>query len=521
MDFDPDTQAQMVERLKRPAAFAHAADDLQHLQTHISHVLLAGEYAYKIKKPLDLGFLDFSTGARRRFCCDEELRLNSRLAGSVYLDVVAITGTLEQPVFGGDGAVLEHAVRMRRFSQDGLLSRREVSADLIDRIADRCAAFHAQIPAAAATEDFGTPEAVFFPMQQNFDQIRPLVGEPDELARLDPLERWTQERYVALRDLLARRKAGGHVKECHGDMHLGNIALVDGEVVIFDGIEFNPDLRWIDTMNEVAFLVMDLEQAGRHALARRFLNRYLQLSGDYAALPLLNFYKVYRALVRAKVTAIRLGQSGLPQDERAAVLAEYGRYVTLAETYTRPAVPALIITYGVSGSGKTHLGGRLLETMGGVRIRSDVERKRLFGLPPEADSKSEQDAGIYTPEATERTYAHMAELAKGIIEAGYGVLVDATFLKRTQRQAFVQLAADCGCPFVVLEMEASDAELRERILRRQAEGGDASEADIEVLERQLAGREPLDTKEVERAVRCHSGADLPLDAINALADGAA
>lgn len=514
MEFDPESQARMVEQLKRPQAYSHPADDLQHLQTHISHVLLAGDFAYKIKKPLDLGFLDFSTPARRKFCCEEELRLNSRLAESVYLDVVPITGTPEAPVFGGDGEVLEHAVRMRRFSQDGLLSRQDVGPELIDRIAERCSGFHADIPASGDNEAFGTPDVVFFPMQQNFDQIRPLVDDAAELERLVPLESWTQQRFTELKDLLARRKAGGHIKECHGDMHLGNIALVDGEVMIFDGIEFNPDLRWIDTMNEVAFLVMDLEQAGKDALARRFLNRYLELSGDYEALPLLHFYKVYRALVRAKVTAIRLAQPGLADDERASVMAEYGRYVTLAERYTDPQPKALIITHGVSGSGKTYAGNGLVEGLGAVRVRSDVERKHLFGLDENADSQSEKDAGIYTPEATERTYGRLVEQARLILEAGFSALMDATFLKSEQRDRFRDLAAELDVPLVILDMQAGEEELRERIVKRQTEGNDASEAGLDILQHQLAGREPLTDAEQAKTVACHSAEELPLEAIS-------
>jgi len=517
MELDPQTQANIVEALKRPEAFSHPSGDLQHLQTHISHVLLAGNFAYKIKKPLDLGFLDFSTLERRKHCCEEELRLNSRMAESVYLEVLPITGTPDQPVLGGEaggeGEPLDYAVRMRRFPQEALLSGREVTPELIDRIAERAARFHGEIPAAPAESDFGTPETVFFPMQQNFDQIRGLVSDTTELARLDPLEAWTRAAYERLTPLLQKRKAEGHIRECHGDMHLGNIALVDGEVAIFDGIEFNPHLCWIDTINDAAFLVMDLEQAGRQALAQRFLNRYLEIGGDYEALALVDFYKVYRALVRAKVTAIRLGQPDLTAEERTAVLAEYGRYVALAESYTEPRPTALLITHGVSGSGKTHAGGSLLEAIAAVRLRSDVERKRLFGLGETDSSRSAVAEGIYTAEAGERTYGRLAELARGILEAGYPALVDATFLKRAQRQAFEELAKELGQPLVILEMQADAALLRERIQGRLTAGGDASEADLNVLEHQLKTAEPLEAEERAAAVTVDSAQPLPLQEI--------
>lgn len=513
MELDPQSQSRLVEALKRSDAFPHPIGDLEHLQTHISHVLLAGDYAYKIKKPLDLGFLDFSTLSRRKHCCEEELRLNSRLAESVYLDVVPITGTPDRPMLGGDGNIMDYAVRMVRFPQDALLSRRSVGPELIDRIAQRAAAFHQSIPAAGANEPFGTPDEVLFPMQQNFDQIRTFVDDSEELARLAPLEAWTRARFETLGPLLARRKAEGHIRECHGDMHLGNIALVDGEVAVFDGIEFNPSLRWIDTMNEVAFLVMDLEQAGEDALAKRFLNRYLEISGDYEALPLLDFYKVYRALVRAKVTSIRLTQAGLAEDERVAVLAEYGRYVNLAESYTGGHKTALMLTHGVSGAGKTYASTLLLEALAAVRVRSDIERKRLHGLGETERSRSSEADGIYTPDATGRTYQRLLELARIIIEGGYSVLVDATFLKLAQRRMFAALARELGCPYLILNIQAPDAELRERIVRRQAEGSDVSEAGLEILEYQLRTREPLDDTEQTATIACQSGQPLPLGEI--------
>lgn len=493
-------QAQLISGLLRPEAYPHPVDQVEHLQTHISHVLLAGDYAYKIKKPLDLGFLDFSTLEKRRFCCDEELRLNRRLAPDLYLEVVPITGTLERPRFGGGGGPMEHAVRMRRFPQDALLSRREVSPELTDRIAERVARFHQEIPSAPEESPYGRPEAVLFPMQQNFDQIRPLLDDPAALGRLDPLERWTRETYERLRSVLEARRAEGHIRECHGDMHLGNIALVGDDLVIFDGIEFNPGLRWIDTINEVAFFVMDLEQAGRQGLARRFLNRYLELTGDYGGLTVLDFYKVYRALVRAKVTAIRFAQPGLGQDERRAVAAEYNRYVALAESFTRPRPARLFFTYGVSGSGKSVLARLLRERLPLIHVRSDVERKRLFGLGEQDRSGSAPHGGIYGEDATRRTYEHLKHLADLILGASYHALVDATFLKHWQRELMEQLAHKRGCRLTILVPEAPDEALRQRVGERQAAGRDASEADAAILESQLRSREPLTAAEAAQAV---------------------
>ncbi len=486
-------------------------------ETHISSVILTGGFAYKIKKPLDLGFLDFSTLERRCFCCREELRLNARLAPDVYLAVVPITGTPERPVIGGAGEPIEYAVKMRRFDADALLSRRleALTPELIDAIADKAAAFHGRIPAVDPGEPYGTPEAVLFPMQQNFDQIRALVDDPAELQRLARLERWTQGRYAQLRELLAERRAQGFVRECHGDMHLGNMVLEAGEVIIFDGIEFNPSLRWIDTQSELAFFVMDLEEKGLPALGGRFLNRYLERTGDYAGLRVLRFYQVYRAMVRAKVAAIRLAQPGLSDPESAQVLAAYAGYAALAERYTRPLARGLVITQGVSGSGKSRAAGALLASHPAVRVRSDVERKRLAGLAAEARSDSALQGGIYTAALTERTYARLLEACGTILEAGFMAVADATFLRQTQRAPFAELAAARGLPFVILAPQGDAALFRQRVAERAARGTDPSEAGPEVLEMQLRSLEPLTDAESRLALPVPAEGPFPLKAFEA------
>jgi aminoglycoside phosphotransferase family enzyme/predicted kinase len=516
MELTLDSQSQLINALQRPAAFTHPATDLRHLQTHISHVLLAGDFAYKMKKPLNLGFLDFSTCARRRFYCEEELRLNRRLAPSLYLEVVPITGSPSQPGIGGSGPVLDYAIKMRRFAQTDLLDGQHLNSDLIDRLARCVADFHQRLTAAPADSDFGDAPSVWQPMQENFRQIHASLVDPQERIKLQPLQDWTRTRFEDLRPLLARRKSEGYIRECHGDMHLGNIALVADELVIFDGIEFNPGLRWIDTISEAAFLTMDIERAGYPELARRFINRYLELSGDYAALPLLDFYKVYRALVRAKVDAIRQTQPDLPTVERHQILDNYRRHIGLAQAYCAQRACALLITHGVSGAGKTQLSGYLVETLGVLRLRSDYERKRLFGLSETARSHSRLARGLYGKAATQRTYRRLRELVRLILQAGYPALVDATFLRQAQRQSFAQLAAELRQPFIILDLHAPLDELRRRVTQRQAVARDASEAGLEVLQRQWEEREPLNDCENARALRLDSAQALPLERLRRL-----
>jgi uncharacterized protein len=494
-----DDLSLLIAGLRYPSAYPHAVDTIEHIETHISHVLLAGEYAYKFKKPLNLGFLDFSTLERRRHCCEEELRLNRRLAPDLYLGVVTVNGTLDTPHIGGSGPILEYSVWMQRFPQSALLDRQPVTAELMTRLAERIAGFHADIPVAPPASGFGAPARVLEPMLENLTQIRARVDSPEDLARLATLESWIRTRFEALTPVIEQRRAEGFVRECHGDMHRGNIAFVDDQIQIFDAIEFNPNLRWIDTASEIAFLVMDLEQEGERGAAQRFLNRYLELSGDYGALALLDFYKVYRALVRAKVLVIRAGQCDLEPDE-LGIRRDFERYLKLANSYTKNRQRSLVIACGLPGSGKSRLSYQLRETLPLIHLRSDIERKRLFGLGELARTTSSIDRGIYFPRATDWTYERLHRLADGVLASGYDVLVDATFIARQRRERFAALARRHRAGFAILSLEAPIEILRERVARRLARGGDVSEADLSVLECQYRSRQALSELERRRAL---------------------
>jgi len=452
-------------------------------------VLLAGDYAYKIKKPVELGFLDFRTLAARKRYCDEELRLNRRTAPALYLDVVPITGTAADPFLAGAGLAIEYAVRMRRFAQEDLLDRMArrgaLDAPLVDRLARAIAAFHEAAAVAAADSPFAAPQRIAALALDNFDDIERRLGAASpEIARLEALRAWTQAELARLGPVFGERKRAGRVRECHGDLHLGNIARIAGEPVPFDCIEFSDELRWNDVMGELAFLVMDLLDHGLPRLAFRCLDAYLGASGDYAGLAVLRHYLVYRAMVRAKIACIR----GDPK--------EHAEYLSLAERLTRLGRPALVLMQGVAGSGKTTVAQELLEEIGAVRIRSDVERKRLFGMGADAHSASGLGSGIYTEEATRRTYGRLLELAGAVASAGWAAIVDATFLRREERERFRAFSRDRGIPFAVIACEASPEALRERVARREREARDASEAGLAVLEQQLREQEPLGLDEL-------------------------
>ncbi len=499
---------ELIAGLLRPDAYPHPAPAPRLIETHISWVILAGDYAYKLKKPLDLGFLDFSSLDKRLACCREEIRLNRRLAPEIYLDVVAITGKPEAPQVGGDGPVLEWAVKMRAFPAEATLDREaELSAEQIDAIAERVAAFHAGAEPAPADSPHGLPDQVVAPVAANFAHLRAILpGDAGTAAPLDRIEAWSQREGERLRGHFAARKAGGFIRECHGDLHLGNIAWVADQPLIFDAIEFNPGLRFIDVANEIAFLTMDLRYRGRTDLAWRGLNRYLEHTGDYAGLPALPFYQVYRAMVRAKVAAILARQHG-------GDLAACARYLDLADALARERRPVLILMHGVSGSGKSWLAQRLLEGFGALRLRSDVERKRLFGLGA-LDSSARVPGGIYTPEASERTLARLLEYGRLLLGAGFPVIVDATFIRRAWRAPFAALARELDVPWWIAPAEAPADVLRERVAARVAAGGDASEAGLEVLEAQLAAREPLSDEENAHVLPVEAGLDRVIARLN-------
>ncbi len=506
-------QAKLIESLRHSAIFVPrgGAEPVSVIETHISYVLLTGPYAYKIKKAVDLQFLNFSTLAARRHYCEEELRLNRPLAPSVYLTVVAITGTVDAPVIGGDGPVLEYAVKMRQFGPDALLSdmlaRGALTDAHIDQLAEVVASFHRTTNRAAADAPYGRLDDILRPAFENFTQLLAVVDEARDRPDLESLSAWTGGAHTTGAALFLNRRRHGFVRECHGDLHLGNIALIDGHVTLFDRLEFNESMRWIDIMNDVAFVIVDLEERKRPDLAARFLTAYLEATGDYAGLGVLRFYVVYRAMVRAKVARFRMRQLTSP-DEREKLQLEYRAFVDLARRHSQPLRAAIIITHGLAGAGKTTCAESLIERTGGVRVRTDVERKR-FARPRAgcvqrlASWQGTVYGGGEPPDVYARLRARALGRGRGVRR---GMIVRpslAAFLKRWQREMFRETAAAHGLPFAILTVSAPDATLRERIARRRERGADASEATIAVLEAQLRGYEPLDAEEpvTVRAVR--------------------
>lgn len=496
----------LVAGLRRPDAYPHAVrEPVGVAETHISWVLLTGEFAYKIKKPVALSFLDYSTLEGRRLFCEEELRLNQRLAPGLYLDVLPICGTTARPVVGAAGTALEYAVRMRQFARaDELPALLAAGAACDDDIADlgrRIARFHADAAVVVADTAYGRPDTAHRVTLDNFTELRALPEAAPWRDALDALESRVDELFARLRLLMDARRARGRVRECHGDLHCGNVVRWEGALTPFDGIEFEPALRFIDVVNDLAFLTMDLAERGHADLRRIVLQAWVEASGDWDGLPLLPYYEAYRALVRAKVAALRALQLAPGCDARAAAVADCRRYVDWAHARVQARQPALLVTCGLSGSGKTWLARRLAARLGGLHLRSDVERKRLAGLTALDASGSALDAGIYTLEFNARTYDRLARCAADTLAAGETLVVDAAFLRSGERRRFQALARERAVPFAIVHCEAPVALLRERVAARAAAGDDASEAGLAVLDRQPGYWEPFESDEQPAVLR--------------------
>jgi uncharacterized protein len=504
----------MIEGLSEPGAYPPPVDGVECVETHISWVFLAGDYAYKFKKPIDLGFLDFRQRERRLHYCREELRLNGRLAPEIYLDVVGARPTRDGWRVGELTTDAEPAVRMRRFPAEARLDRvleaGRLGADMLEAFAVELARFQQGLPPAKTSEGFGDAATVARPALENF---RSLPRERlDDLTseRLDKLRQWTQARAAALAERFAARLASGFIREGHGDLHLGNLVLLDGRVAAFDGIEFDPALRWIDLQSEVAFLLMDLESRGHGALGWRFYNAWLAALGDYDGIALLNWYLVYRHMVRAKIDGIRLSQGELSPGEAARLAARQAAHIELAARHSRPPTPSLILMHGLSGSGKSHLARRLAPRLPAAWARSDLERKRLHGLDPESAATAPVGDGLYSAVATERTYARLAEIARGALRNGVSVVVDAAFLEFRRREQFIELALECGSHPVIVACEAPVALLRQRVAARR---NDPSDADIAVLESQLARPVEIGPREAPYRVTVDTSAEPDIEAL--------
>ncbi len=483
--FEPDA-------LLEPDAYPHPVTALERIETHMSWVFLTGAIAYKVKKPVDFGFADFSSLARREHFCRRELELNRAFAPQIYLDVVPLyRSDVGWRVGSADATdesrAAEWAVRMQQFPSsqrcDRLLAADALNAVDLFHFGKRLAVQHEALPAVspgpirtAVLDNFATLEGVAFD-----ERIRREVARAETLARRE---------LDVHSDRLNERAASAHAKRCHGDLHTENLVSLNGELQAFDCLEFNEALASIDVWADVAFLFMDLHLRGHAGLAYAFIDGYLDVAGDYEGAVLLPLYANYRAMVRAKVAGLRFHQA-----QAQASLSRVRRYLDWSLTHSQRSPGEVLLTHGLSGSGKSYWSQQLVEPLEAIRIRSDVFRKVRAGLKVDAHTDSPVGSGLYAPESSLAIYGELAALATDLAAQGERVIVDAASLKKAQRQAFYRVVAARGIDCRVIAFVAEEATLRERIRARCGKGNDPSEADIQVLEWQLEHADPLSSDE--------------------------
>lgn len=475
----------LVQAMLDPSFYPHRPKRVELVETHISWVFLTGEFAYKVKKPVDFGFLDFRTLEQRRHFSEEEIRLNRRLSPSVYIGLVEIKKRRGGFCLGGEGEVVEVAVLMRQLPRDWrldlLLEGRRVGPEALDGVARRIASFHQEARTDPYVASFGRPEKLMVNIRENFEQTEGFQGvtiPQEEYVQLrDYSYRFLEER----RDLLLQRVEGGFIREGHGDLHAENIYLHGEEVYVLDCIEFNERFRFLDTACDIAFLLMDLEARGFPSEGWRFLNSYLQFTGDYGLLEVLDFYKIYRAYVRGKIASFELSSKGPEAQQRAR------EYFSLAYRYlTQSRSLFMLATCGPMGSGKTTVAVELTSRLGAVLIRSDALRKLSLGIDPKEHRYEPFGRGIYSPKMTERTYRQMIEEAERVLRAGYPVVLDASFSRRVQRQMVRELSERLGVPYLFLFTVCPEEVIRQRLASRR---GDLSDGRVEILREHLASFE--------------------------------
>ncbi|MDD5286945.1 MAG: AAA family ATPase [Desulfuromonadaceae bacterium] len=482
----------ILKSLMKPAAYPVPTRTVELLQTHVSWLFLTETHVFKIKKPVNFGFLDFSTVDRRRFYCNEELRLNRRLCPDVYEAVVELRESDAGVAFHGAGPVIDYAVMMKRLPADNMLDRMlengEVTMEDMKNVAAVISRFHSEALTSQYISSFGSLEKILYNWRENFEQLIPFKATTLPAVDHEAIQSWVMTFAETNLNLFSRRVEQGYIRECDGDIHLENICLVDGRVYIFDCIEFSDRFRFCDTAADIAFLLMDLDFHNRSDLSDVVIGSYLEASGDPELTKLIDFYKIYRAVVRGKVESFLLNDSGIITEAHDMAKRRAIRYFRLARGYIERLrlPPTLFITCGTMGCGKSTLAKQLAFELGMKAFSSDFIRKKISGVPPETAVHEEYGQGLYEESVSERTYGELERLAECELAAGNSVIVDASFRNAMERSIFVRLAARSNAAFIILMVSCDHDEQRKRLSGRIAGAPSVSDGRMELLELQKA-----------------------------------
>jgi uncharacterized protein len=510
----------LIEQMLQPGFYPHAVTEpIQLIQTHISYVLLTGEYTYKVKKPVNFGFLDFTSLEKRQHFCQEELRLNRRLSPELYLQVLGIasTPTGEFQLMGEsdlgqlDASAVEYTVQMRQFSQEELFSQLfsqgALTIEQMQQLGQQLAAFHAIAQTDVTIQEFGSLAAVQQVAENSYGLSQSFVGRSQAPEQLQGTKAFSDRCFEQHPDWFEQRQREGKIRECHGDLHLNNICLYQDQIQIFDCIEFNQEFRNIDVIYDAAFLVMDLQFQGRSDLANAFLNAYLEQTGDYQGAGLLPLYLSMRAYIRGNVNSLALDDPAIPSADKQHIQERAAAYYRLAWDYTQVQPGQIYMMSGLSGSGKTTVARQLAQKTGAIHIRSDAVRKHLAGiaLNQRGDQEGVYGSGIYTPEMTQKTYDRLLELAVLLAQQGQSVILDAKYDQAALRQTVIEQTTAHQLPLKILHCTAPVETLRDRLSART---GDIADATADLLADQLAAEQAFTAAEQPYVTVIHTDKEI-------------
>ncbi|MCU0567355.1 MAG: AAA family ATPase [Oculatellaceae cyanobacterium Prado106] len=473
----------LFQQMLQPEFYPHPVKEpIQVIQTHISYVFLTGDYAYKAKKPMNFGFLDFSTLDKRQHFCQEELRMNKRGAPGLYLDVLPITETAGQFALAGNGTPAEYVVKMRQFPQDAqltsLFDRGELTEERLQELAKAIAHFHQTCHTDDYIRSFGKVEQVRQAFDENYEQTEQYIGGPQTQQQFDETRAYTDRFFADRADLFNQRIAEDRIRECHGDLHLGNICLWENQLMLFDCIEFNEPFRFVDVMYDIAYIIMDLQVRNRPDLAAIFLSAYAEQTGDWEGLQVLPIYVSRQTYVRAKVISFLLNDPNVSAADKQQASDNAALYYRLAWEQTQPKAGKLFLMCGLSGSGKSTAARQLTRQTGGIYIRSDAVRKHLGSVP--LDQKGGSD--LYSPEMTAKTYDRLLSLGTTLARQGYSVILDAKYDRQALREVALTQAQAANIPLQIVHCDAPVEVLRDRLLQRT---GDIADATADLLPQQF------------------------------------
>ncbi len=502
-------QKNFLKEIQNPETYGKDVEKVKLIQTHISFVVLTGNYAYKIKKPVDFGFLDFSTLEKRKYFCNQEIKLNKRLCPEIYLEVVSITKKDDGLEINGSGEVVDYAVKMKEFSQNkimtNLLNESEISEDTIDKIVDDLVNFYKKEESTDEIKKFGKIKTIKQNTDENFKQTESVIDVTIDKEKFDFIKNITNEFLGEEKHIFEKRINTNYIKDCHGDLHTGNIVIKNDKICIFDCIEFNKRFRYSDVASDICFLAMDLDFQGHPYLGSYLIKKYVEKSKDTEIYEVLNFYKSYRAYVRGKVTGFKLSDSNIDKKEKKDIIKIAKKYFDLAYYYTclvsnqiKKEKPILFITSGLTGTGKTTVANKISVDYNARKISTDEVRKEMRGIDKYETHHEPYNTGMYSPEKMRETYEHVIKKGKKYLSKNRNVVLDATFKSKDLRKKARRIAEEETSNFLILNTVLPE-EIVKNYLKKRVEKKSISDGRWEIYEKQKESFDKLisDEKYVE------------------------